>query len=80
MYGTDIGRMPGKHSPIPPEKLEAYLQSVVDKYKLDYEYYAGSGMIEYRGKTVQCLGLPKDVLEAYFHKNVERIILNKALQ
>lgn len=79
MYGTDIGRVPGKHDPIPPERIEAYLQSVVERYKLDYEYYAGSGMIEYRGKTVQCLGLPADVLEAYFNQNAQRILLKKKL-
>ena len=30
--------------------------------------------MEYRGKTVRCLGLPREVLEKLYHRNAERLI------
>ena len=34
----------------------------------------GEGEMEYRGKTVRCLGLPREVLEKLYHGNAERIV------
>ena len=30
--------------------------------------------MEYRGKTVRCLGLPREALEKIYHANAERLI------
>jgi hypothetical protein len=30
--------------------------------------------MEYRGKTVRCLSLPREVLEKLYHQNAERIV------
>ena len=74
MYGTDIGRLPGKHREIDPQKREEFFEEVLARYRTDYQYYSGQGTMKYRGKEVECLGLPRTVLEKLYSGNARRII------
>ncbi len=38
-------------------------------YALDWQYLSGDGEVEYRGRQVQCLHLPKAVLRKLYHDN-----------
>ena len=44
------------------------------RYQLDFHYYAGNGNLEYRGKKVEALGLPRDILELFYHGNAQRLM------
>lgn len=73
MYGVDVGRysegrIPGK------EERVAFTNSLENTYRADYAYYSLQGMNTIRGREVQCLGLPTDVLEKFFHKNAQRLM------
>lgn len=74
MYGTDIARVPGKHREIDPEKREEFFEEVLARYRTDYKYYAGQGTMKYRGREVECLGLPRAVLEKLYSGNARWII------
>lgn len=39
----------------------------------DYDYYAGQGEISYDNRKVDALGLPRAVLEKFYHGNAERL-------
>lgn len=51
----------------------SHLTRLRQRYLEDYAYYAGSGEIEYNGRKVQALGLPRDVLEKFYHANAQRL-------
>jgi len=74
MYGTDIGRVPGKHREIDPKKRDEFFEEVLARYRIDYQYYAGLGRMKYRGREVECLDLPREVLEKFYSGNARRII------
>ena len=74
MYGTDIGRVPGKHSEIDPEKRDEFFEGVLARYRTEYQYYASQGTMKYRGREVECLGLGPEVLEKLYSSNARRII------
>ena len=74
LYGLDQTRAPDpKRESSPAERL-AFAKSLEDSYRRDFRYYAGEGEMEYRGKAVRCLALPREVLEKLYHRNAERII------
>jgi len=73
MYGTDIGRVPGKHSEIKPEKRDEF-EGVLTLYRTEYQYYAGQGTMDYHGRKIECLGLPPEMLEKLYSGNARRII------
>jgi predicted TIM-barrel fold metal-dependent hydrolase len=75
LYGTDIAKFPGvDDADIPPDQRIPDAQAVIDVYRRDYQYYAGTGMMEFLGKQVECLGLPRDVLEKFYSQNALRLI------
>jgi hypothetical protein len=45
-----------------------------ERYRLDWQYYAGSGDMQYDGRPVEALGLLRDVLEKFYHRNARRLI------
>ena len=74
LYGLDQTRTADPKRASSPAERREFAQSLEEAYRRDFRYYAGEGDMEYRGKTVRCLGLPRDVLEKLFHGNAERII------
>jgi predicted TIM-barrel fold metal-dependent hydrolase len=74
LYGLDQSRSPDPKRKSTPEERRAFAKSLEEAYRRDFRYYAGEGEMEYRGKTVSCLGLPREVLEKLYHANAERVI------
>jgi len=74
LYGLDRTRAPDPQRVDSAEERQRFARGLEDSYRQDFRYYAGEGEMEYRGKTVRCLGLPREVLEKLYHGNAERII------
>lgn len=74
LYGLDQTRSPDPKRKDSPEERAAFAKELEDQYRRDFRYYAGEGEMEFRGKTVRCLGLPREVVEKLFHGNAERVI------
>jgi predicted TIM-barrel fold metal-dependent hydrolase len=74
LYGLDQTRAPDPQRESSAEERQRFARTLEESYRRDFRYYAGEGEMEYRGKTVRCLGLPREVLEKLYHGNAERII------
>jgi len=74
LYGLDQTRAPDPTRTDSAEERKEFARSLEESYRRDFRYYAGEGEMEYRGKTVRCLGLPRDVLEKLYYRNAERVI------
>ena len=74
LYGLDQTRAPDPQRENSAEERLRFARSLEDSYRRDFRYYAGAGEMEYRGKTVRCLSLPREVLEKLYHQNAERIV------
>lgn len=76
MYGVDRTWMPyARETPPTDEERTTFVRELEAQYKLDFEYYAGTGTVNYRGREVQALALPADVLAKFYHGNALRVIL-----
>jgi len=75
LYGVDMDPChfpaPG---PIPEEKRDNFIRSVENTYRSDYNYYAGTGTVKFGDRDVECLGLPRPVLEKFYHGNAQRLM------
>jgi len=74
LYGLDQTRAPDPQRESSAEERLRFARSLEESYRRDFRYYAGEGEMDYRGKTVRCLGLPREVLEKLYHRNAERVI------
>jgi len=74
LYGLDQTRAPDPKRESSAEERQRFARSLEESYRRDFRFYAGEGEMEYRGKTVRCLGLPSEVLEKLYHGNAERVI------
>jgi predicted TIM-barrel fold metal-dependent hydrolase len=74
LYGLDQTRLPDPQRESSAEERRRFARSLEESYRRDFRYYAGEGEMEYRGKTVRCLGLPREVLEKLYSRNALRII------
>ena len=74
LYGLDQTRAPDPKRESSAEERQRFARSLEESYRRDFRFYAGEGEMEYRGKTVRCLGLPREVLEKLYHGNAERVI------
>lgn len=73
LYGKDAS----KFSPLgPPPEAEriAFAESMDKAYRADFQYYAGKGTAAFGGGEVECLNLPREVLEKFFYKNAQRLM------
>jgi predicted TIM-barrel fold metal-dependent hydrolase len=62
LYGSDNGFNE-------TETIDATLAKWQSHYALEWRYLSGDGTIEYHGHQVQCLHLPKPVLQKLYHEN-----------
>jgi predicted TIM-barrel fold metal-dependent hydrolase len=74
LYGLDQTRAPDPQREGSAEERLRFARSLEESYRRDFRYYAGEGEMEYRGKTVRCLGLPREVLEKLYSRNALRVI------
>ena len=79
LYGVDSTWKPFREKR-PPTDQQRRPSSTASKrqYRADYAFYAGMGPMQYDGRTVEGLALPKKVLEKFYHENARRIILEPA--
>jgi predicted TIM-barrel fold metal-dependent hydrolase len=76
MYGVDLTLEPDPGDGSGPQDMAAYAKDIEERYRNDYRYYAGTDNLEMAGKTVEGLGLPREVLEKFYNRNARRIISN----
>ncbi len=78
LYGLDAGWKPYRSASVTEIMRRAHVTRLRERYLADYRYYAGRGEIEYNGRTVQALDLPREVLEKFYHANAQRLLGLKA--
>ena len=76
MYGVDLPpcRYP-REGTISEEERMKYTENAEQTYRHDYQYYAETGTVNFSSKDVECLALPRPVLEKFYHKNAQRLML-----
>jgi predicted TIM-barrel fold metal-dependent hydrolase len=74
IYGLDATFRPFRTGPVTDEDRIAFVDELERRYRLDYAFYAGTDSVEYAGRSVQGLGLPREVLEKFYAGNALRIV------
>lgn len=74
MYGVDLGRYPNTDNPSSEKQRIEFTEKTESRYRSEYKYYSGKGTVDIRGREVECLNLPLEVLEKFYHKNAQRLI------
>ena len=74
LYGSDIGVELPESGTYPEGEALKIIQNAEGHYRRDWSYFAGTGTVEVKGKEVECLNLPREVLEKFYYKNAERLI------
>jgi len=73
LYGLDASWKPYLRGGTTDILRQAHVGRLRERYLADYRYYAGSGEMEYNGRTVQALNLPPEVLKKFYHGNAQRL-------
>lgn len=73
LYGVDASWKPYLRGGTTEILRRAHLTRLRARYLADFDYYAGSGEIEYNGRRVQALALPPEVLAKFYHANAQRL-------
>lgn len=74
LYGSDIGVDLPESGAYTAEEMAKIAGNAEGHYRRDWTYFSGTGTVEVKGKSVECLSLPREVLEKFYHKNAERLI------
>jgi predicted TIM-barrel fold metal-dependent hydrolase len=78
LYGVDMTWKPFlQQRPPTAEQRNAFVNRLEQQYRLDYRFYAGTGAMQYGGRTIEGLNLPRSVLEKFYNGNARRIILRR---
>ena len=79
LYGVDASWKPFREKQPPTDQQRAsFISGLEKRYRADYAFYAGTGPMQYNGRTVEGLALPRSVLDKFYHGNAQRIILKPA--
>lgn len=74
LYGVDQTLAPDRLAEMTTEERTAFVAGVEERYRNDWDYYAGSGDVEISGYVTEGLNLPEEVLEKFYFRNARRII------
>lgn len=75
LYGVDRTWMPyARETPPTDEERATFVRDLEAQYRLDWAYYAGTGTVDYRGREVEALALPTEVLQKFYHGNAQRLL------
>lgn len=75
MYGVDASWKPFLAASEPTEaQRQDHVKRLEERYRVDYQYYAGTGEMQYDGRPTTSLGLPREVLEKFYNRNARRLI------
>ena len=73
LYGTDADKYTEGRLPTPEEQA-AFAATMEKWYRSEFDYYAGQGRRESGGREIEGLGLPREVLEKFYHRNAQRLL------
>lgn len=74
LYGVDVTWRPYRTGPRTEDEKAAFTDRFEERLRLDYAFYAGTDSLEYAGRKVRGLGLPRDVLENFYSGNARRLL------
>ncbi|MGH9338376.1 MAG: amidohydrolase family protein [Acidobacteriota bacterium] len=80
LYGLDRSRNAVRDGAYSQEERLNFVRDLEARYRLDYQFYAGAGPMEYRNRKIQSLNLPIEVLEKFYYKNAQRLMPTLARQ
>ena len=73
LYGVDQGWQPHLSRGVTDAQRAGAINLLELRYRIDYDYYAGSGEKTYDNRKVEALHLPRRVLEKFYHENARRL-------
>lgn len=74
LYGSDLEiDLPedGRYSEAETARIVAGAEK---HYRMTWQYYTGEGTVTMKGKEVECLNLPRAVVEKFYYGNAKRLI------
>jgi predicted TIM-barrel fold metal-dependent hydrolase len=74
LYGTDADKYTEGRLPTSEERA-AFVASMEKWYRNDFDYYAGQGKRKSGSREIESLGLPREVLEKFYHQNAQRLLI-----
>ena len=74
LYGVDASWKPYLGPEPTEEQRQAHVKRLEERYRLDYQYYAGSGEMQYDGRPARSLALPREVLDKFYNRTARRLI------
>lgn len=74
LYGLDAVFRPFRTGPVTDEQRSDFVAGIERRYRADYAFYASADSVEYGGRRVQGLGLPRETLEKFYRGNALRLI------
>ncbi len=74
LYGTDYELDRTDGGVYTEEERRKHTEKAERMHRNNYRYFAGEGTVRISGKDVPGLGLPRDVLEKFYHANAQRLI------
>jgi hypothetical protein len=73
LYGVDMSWKPYRTRPPTEAMRQGYILRRQERYRSDWQFFAGSGPMTYEGRKVEALALPREVLEKFYNGNARRI-------
>jgi len=74
LYGLDVSWKPYRNATPPtPAQREGHVRMLELRYRADFDYYAGQGLVTHNNRQVEALNLPREVLEKFYSGNARRI-------
>jgi predicted TIM-barrel fold metal-dependent hydrolase len=73
LYGTDAEQYTPGRLPSAAERA-AFAARMEQWYRHEFDYYAGRGSRKSGGREIEGLGLPRTVLDKFYHGNAQRLI------
>jgi predicted TIM-barrel fold metal-dependent hydrolase len=69
LFGTDVVSRRPVSSELSPEDRNARLDSLEIRYRQEFAFFESTGTTELRGREVEALGFPEDILEKFYCTN-----------
>lgn len=74
LYASDIEIEVPEGGTYSDEEAARIVAGVGKHYRMAWRYYAGEGTVAVKGKEVECLNLPREVVEKFYYRNAVRLI------
>ena len=74
LYGVDMSWKPYLGAAPTDAQRENHVKRLDERYRVDFQYFAGTGEMQYDGRPTSSLALPREVLEKFYNRNARRLI------